>query len=532
MMRAIIITFWLALAALCCCDAALAHAALVESHPADGAVVEEAPSVVRLHFNEPVSSLVVSLTDGRGHVHRGLRVAARNEVLEVGMPGDLPRGSHVLSYRVTSGDGHPIGGSIVFAVGIATESGPTPAPEGNDAVRRILWLARVALYLGLFAGVGGVFFQAWLAPSLKAGRTKRILTCFVVLGILAATMSLGLQGVDALGETPASLGTAVAWAAGWRTSFGPTAAIGAATLLIAGMGLYVSTGWRRGCSLAAMAGVGLSLAWSGHASAAAPQWLTRPAVFLHAVGVAYWIGALIPLAFAIRQAPAQALPVVRRFSTGALVAVAVLTLAGLVLAVIQVEAPANLTGTDYGQVLIAKTLLVVALLGLAALNRIRLTPALAVPGGPGGTWLVRSVAVEIVLSVAILGVVGLWRFTPPPRALTAATKAAASASVHLHSPRIMAQVTLSPGRAGAMRARIVTSSGRAEAISPKEVTLVLARPEAGIEAIARPARQDGRQGWLVDGLFLPQAGAWQVKVDILVDDFEKASLEGSIIVGP
>lgn len=234
----------------------------------------------------------------------------------------------------------------------------------------------------------------------------------------------------------------------------------------------------------------------------------------------------------IRQDPARALPVVRLFSTGALVAVAVLTVAGLMLAVIQVESLANLTGTAYGRVLIAKMLLVAALLGLASLNRLRLTPALAVPGGSGGKWLVRSIALEIVISIAILGVVGLWRFTPPPRALAAAAEATSAASVHLHSPRIMAQVTLFPGRAGASRARIVVASGRAEPISPKEVTLTLSKPDAGIEAIMRPAREDGRQGWLVDGLVLPQAGTWQVKVDILVDDFEKASLEGSIGIAP
>jgi len=531
-MRLVLTLLWLTLAIMGGSGRALAHAALVGSHPADGAVVEEAPAAVRLHFNEPVSPLVFSLTDARGQVYRGLHAAARDEVLEIAVPGDLPRGSHVLSYRVTSGDGHPISGSIVFSVGTKTGSSPTAAPEGDRTVRRGLWLARVALYLGLFAGAGGAFFQAWLAPGLKPARTKGVLATLTAIGILAATTSLGLQGADALGETPASLGAVATWAAGWRTSFGPTAVIGVTALLLAWMSLHGAAGRRRACSLAAMTGVGLSLAWSGHASAAAPQWLTRPAVFLHAVGVAYWIGALIPLAFAVREDPARALPVVRRFSTGALAAVAVLTLTGLVLAVVQVAAPANLAGTDYGRVLIAKALLVVLLLGLAALNRVRLTPALAVPGGSGGTWLVRSVAVEIVLSVAIFGVVGLWRFTPPPRALAAAAEAAVSASVHLHSPRIMAQVTLSPGRPGMTRARIAVASGRAEPISPKEVTLVLARPEAGIEAIARPARPDGRQGWLVDGLVVPLPGAWQVKVDILVDDFEKASLDGSITVRP
>jgi len=531
-MRLVLTLLWLTFAILGGGGRALAHAALVESHPADGTVVEQAPAAVRLYFNEPVSPLVVSLTDARGQVHRGLRAAARNEVLEVTIPGDLPLGSHVLSYRVTSGDGHPIGGSIVFSVGTATGSGAKPAPEGSDAVRRGIWLARVALYLGLFAGAGGVFFQAWLAPSLKAGRTERFLAAFLVTGILAAMMSLGLQGADALGETPATLGTAAAWAAGWRTSFGPSAVIGATALLLAGAGLRGSMGRRRVYSLAAIAGVGLSLAWSGHASAAAPQWLTRPAVFLHAVGIAYWVGALIPLAFAVRQDSVRALPVVRCFSTWAIVAVAVLTLAGLVLTVVQVEAPANLTETEYGCVLIVKTLLVIALLGLAALNRLRLTPALDTPGSTGSMWLVRSIGAEVILSVAILGVVGLWRLTPPPRALAAAAEAAASASVHLHSGRTMARVTLSPGWAGATRARIVIASGRAEPISPKEVTLVLAKPEAGIEPITRPARQDGSEGWLVDGLVLPKAGVWQAKVDILVDDFEKTSLDGNISIRP
>jgi copper transport protein len=250
-------------------------------------------------------------------------------------------------------------------------------------------------------------------------------------------------------------------------------------------------------------------------------------VFLHAIGVAYWIGALIRLAFAVRQDPARALPVIRMFSTGVLGAVALLALA-----VVQVEAPANLMGTAYGRVLIEKILVVMAVLGLAALDRVWLPPALVVPEGSGGTWLVRSVAAEIVLSVANLALVGLWRFTPLWWALVPVAEATASASVHLHSPRIMAQVTFSPGRARATRVGIVVASGRAEPITPKEVTLVLAKPDAGIEAITRPARQVGRQRWLVDDLVLPQAGAWQVRLGILVDNFEKASLEGIISIRP
>jgi copper transport protein len=255
-------------------------------------------------------------------------------------------------------------------------------------------------------------------------------------------------------------------------------------------------------------------------------------VFLHGIGIAYWVGALFPLAVIVLKAATDHLSIIRRFSNGALVAVAALTLAGLVLAAVQVEEPANLTSTVYGRVLIAKTLLVAVLFGLAALNRLWLTPGLASPLGSGRTWLVRSVAAEMVLCLAILGAAGLWRFTPPPRSLAADKAADASTSVHLHSARIMAQVTLTPGRAGPMRGRIVIASGSAEPIDAKEVTISLSRPDDGIEALIRKARKSGRNAWEVENLTLPLAGAWQAKVSILVDDFAKADLEGTISVMP
>lgn len=529
-MRILLTFLWLLLAAACGSECAFAHAALVESHPADGVVLQETPAAIRLRFNEPVSPLVVGLTDSQGRMHHGLAVARHDDTLDIGVPGDLPRGSHILSYRVTSGDGHPVGGSLVFSIGAPTGGASGVRVQGSEGVRAALWLARVALYLGLFAGAGGAFFSAWIAQDLPFKKTTRLLEIFIAMGAASALASLGLQGLDALGLPLSRLGTSAVWAAAWGTSYGSTVTAGVASLLLAGIGLKAPRKWRRGCSLAALIGVGLSLALSGHASAAAPQWVTRPAVFFHVVAVAYWVGALVPLVLVLTQAPAQAFPVVRRFSNGALVAVALLTVAGLVLAVIQVEAPANLTETAYGRVLIAKLVLVIGLLGLAAVNRRWLTPALIATGRLDGRWLARSIVAEILLATAILALVGLWRFTPPPRALRAT--ADTTASVHIHTPHLMAQVTLSPGRVGATRAHISVASGRAEPLDPKEVMLILAKPDAGIEPLERPARKAGRYGWQVDGLVLPLAGPWQVKVEILVNDFETSTLEGSVTVKP
>jgi copper transport protein len=71
--------------------------------------------------------------------------------------------------------------------------------------------------------------------------------------------------------------------------------------------------WR--LTAASMAGVGLSLATSSHAATAPPEWVTGPAVFIHGVAVAFWVGALAPLLALARKRTGAVLPVLLRFSS-------------------------------------------------------------------------------------------------------------------------------------------------------------------------------------------------------------------------
>ena len=84
-----------------------------------------------------------------------------------------------------------------------------------------------------------------------------------------------------------------------------------------------------------MVGVGLSLATSGHAATAPPQWLTPTLVFVHGVAVAYWVGALAPLATMARRRHNDLPRAIRQFSNVAVPLVGLLVLTGLVLAIIQ-----------------------------------------------------------------------------------------------------------------------------------------------------------------------------------------------------
>ena len=514
---AIVVAALLALASIA---PARAHATLVASDPPDGAVMAAPPAQLVLGFNEPVSPLVLRLIrpDGSAAV---LDATARDASIAVPLPA-LGQGTHVLSWRAVSLDGHPVGGSVVFSVG-APSAGPDPTvlDRVDSSVAAALWLCKLVLYLGLFLGVGGSFFRAWLAPR----QDSAIATIFVVLGLVAAPIALELQGADALGVPLDGLARAPVWRAGLETSFGLTA-IAAAFALLAGLFALQARGRvARGLALFGRLAVGLALALSGHAGAAAPQWLTRPAVFVHAVTVAFWVGSLVPLAAALRGDAGAA--VLAAFSRAIPWALAPLVASGAVLAVIQVEQPELLLGTAYGRLLCAKLLLVALLLMLAAWNRYRLTPAIA-RNGDDAPRLRRTIGFELALVAAILGVVAAWRFTPPPRALAIA--AAQPAFVHIHTAEAMAEVTLQPGRAGLVRADIIIMNGEFGGLDAREVALTFDNAAAGIEPISRPARKGADAIWRVEQFPIPRGGRWNVRVDILVNDFEKLRLDGQIDV--
>jgi copper transport protein len=282
---------------------------------------------------------------------------------------------------------------------------------------------------------------------------------------------------------------------------------------------------------AAVFATGTALAASGHASAAGPYWFTRTAVFVHAVAVAYWVGAFVPLLAILRRRQANARGIVQTWSLGAVGCVAALVLTGIALVIIQVPSPAGLLGTGYGIVLLCKVTAVVLLLTLAAANRFWLTPRLGKSAGEAEATLRRSVLAELALATLILGIVGLWRFTPPPRAIVAAAPASV-ATAHIHTDRAMAEVRIRPAGAGPVRVTITVLGGDYRPMEPKEVTATFENRAAGVEGIERRAERVSEGEWEIGRLLLPVAGRWDVRLDLLVSDFEKLALDGQIDIRP
>ena len=513
----------MAIAVLALPGRALAHAALVGTDPADGAVLAQSPKQFSITFSEPVSPLMLTLVRPDGSQLALTSFRLNDQTVEIDNPETLKSGTHVLSWRVVSVDGHPVGGSALFSIG-APSAPPVVGQAVDWTLRAAIWVGKLLLYAGLFLGIGGTFALTWLAEDGRPG--QRFVAAALLLGLVGAPLSLGLQGLDGLGAPLARFASSAVWKTAMETSFVWTVLIGLIALGLALLSLAGPSSLRKLLAALALLGVGAALAASGHASAAEPRCLTRPLVFLHGTAIAFWAGALMPLGLALRQQPAGAKSFLRRFSRAILPVVAVLAASGIVLAIIQVQHPAALIETSYGRLLLLKLALLLFLFTLAAVNRWTLTE----PAEAGDTEvqrrLARSIRIEVVIVLAIFGVAAGWRFTPPPRALAIA--AAQPVSIHIHTLQAMADLSITPGHAGQTAASMVIMTGDFGPLDAKQVTLVLSKPESGIEPIKRPATKPSDGTWRVDNLVIPLPGRWNVRLDILVSDFEMVKIEAPI----
>ena len=522
-MRGIVLLATLLVALVAGTSAARAHASLIRSEPVDRAVIAGPPPAVTLTFNEPVSPLVFRLLGPAGEVTELKGIRANGATIRVSLPVGLSRGTHLLSWRVISADSHPVGGAVTFSVGQPTAALAALRADTDAPLRGAIWFTRLVLYLGLFVGVGGAFYASWIAVAPPAKWTAAAARVALGCGILSGLVSLGLQGVDTLGVRLSNLAELRIWNSGFATPYVATLCIAVMALAL---GLAAMPGKKprpRWLSVLALAGTGAALAASGHAATASPELVTRTAVFLHGVSVAFWVGALLPLAAALRGHEDRS--ELARFSTAIPFPLAALVASGLLLAIVQVRQFDALWTTSYGVVLSGKLVAVAALLALAGMNR-WLTPRI-IAGDTGSTRrVVRSIQAELAIMAVILGLVASWRFTPPPRSLLAA--AAAPIHIHIHTDKAMADLQIGPADAEGRQIMISLLNGQFASLPAKEVVLVLSKPDAGIEPLRLDASRIDETIWRINGVRLPGAGHWHARVEILVSDFEKTAVEDDV----
>jgi copper transport protein len=278
--------------------------------------------------------------------------------------------------------------------------------------------------------------------------------------------------------------------------------------------------------------VAVSFALSGHAATAGPHWLTWPALTLHALCAAYWVGAFGPLLLALRRLPrGEVHALLAAFSGRAVLAVGGLLLAGVVLAALQLRAPSALITTDYGRLLVLKLALVALLLGLGALNRLVLTPALA-RRADAVPRLRRTIGADLMLAAGVVVLTAALGTVPPPRALAEqAGHQPRDYAVHATAQGHHLILVATPAMTGENRIDLYLTDAEGRPVEAQAAEIFWALPDAGIEALRvdavaiEPGRFQARAT-------IPLAGDWHVRADLLIDDFTKLSFQARIVIAP
>jgi putative copper resistance protein D len=317
--------------------------------------------------------------------------------------------------------------------------------EGLLIAARFLHFTAAILLTGVFAFERFVadptFQQSGAAPSNAGGLRRRLGWLAWASLVLAIGSGVAWLVAVAAGMSGKPLGAAVSESAVWivltRTQFGEDWLLRFALALLLGCCLLVqrrergrvggAIGWT---AVLLAAAILASLAWAGHGAATPGSAgdLHLAADFLHLLTAGLWLGTLLPLALLLTEArrigdadwTAIARTATRRYSALAVASVTVLLVAGLVNTWFLAGSVPALVGTEYGRLLLAKIGIFIAVLMVAAVNLLRLSPRLAAASDATGNvvWptvarLRRNVLTEAALGLGVLAIVGALGTLPP-----------------------------------------------------------------------------------------------------------------------
>jgi copper transport protein len=555
-----------ALVALLAPAAASAHARLEGTKPPEGAVVKTEPSAVVFEFDEPVEGNfgAVRVYDAAGErVDEGDAFHPNGEGPKLGVhlkPG-LPDGSYTATYRVVSADGHIVSSGYVFSIGKPGKAptqtvGELIGGSGNGKVTEVAYgLARGLEYTAIALAVGGVafLFFCWLpalgapagvgeesrrtAAAAFAKRLRVVLWAGAGIGLLATAAQIVLEGAEAAGVSGFSAITKTIIEETLETRFGTV--WGFAFLAWIAIAVLVPFLGRRRPWSGLIIGIPLVYlcvcpALSGHGSSQSPVALNFPVNAIHVAAMASWLGGLAALLLVLPAATrSAATPADRgrllagplgRFSALALVTVALIMATGLVQAYVYVRHLGDLLSTGYGRAVLAKLLLLLAVIGIAAYNRRTVMPRLRrvaeLGGSPGlpGVLLRRALRGEVALLAVVIGVTAALASYAPP---VSAQPGPFSTTIEVGPTTL--EMDVDPARVGANQIHIYFFDAKTGAPynEGNELTVTATLPDKEIGPLPLTSRSAGPGHYIVQSALLNAPGDWELGLTLRVSEFDQ-----------
>lgn len=514
---------------------AQAHATLIGTDPEEGAVLEQAPETVTFTFDESVSLPPdgVTVYDAKGQEVTSEATASGTEI-EVALDeaSTLGDGTYVVAWRAVSADGHPISGSLTFAVGAPSLSvAPPPSTEPSRATAVIHGVLQFIQYAALLLVVGLVWFRVLVVgehriPDRATARVQRLQILAGMVAVLALVFLAPASGALQSESGPGAILTFDAWS---------PASVGKEWLsaLVGIVGVAAALTLRERPRLAAAAGfVGICApALVGHSRAVVPAWLVTLTDVVHLVAGALWLGGLVGLALTlplITRRGRVAAEIVTRFSTLAAASLAALAASGVLLGWRILGSWDNLLNSTYGTMLMTKVALVVAIAVMAAGNRLLVLPRVRRAAGhddtvEAGSMLRRAVIMEAGLIIVVLGLTGFLVDQPPQAGAGATgTGTAAVAQTNTQAAELgedhRVYATLTPARPGPNVLRLQIQDAAGEPVEATAIpTAKLRSGDVDLGSLALTSVAAGT--WEAD-VVLPTGGTWEATVGLRLGEFE------------
>jgi copper transport protein len=275
-------------------------------------------------------------------------------------------------------------------------------------------------------------------------------------------------------------------------------------------------------------------ALSGHGSSQSPVALNFPVNAIHVAAMATWLGGLAALLLVLPAATRSATtPADRgrllagplgRFSALALVMVALIMATGLIQAYVYVRHLDDLFSTGYGRAVLAKFLLLLAVIAIAAYNRRTVMPRLRrvaeLGGSPGlpGVLLRRALRGEVALLAVVIGVTAaLASYAPPVSAQPGPFSTTAEVG-----PTTL-EMDVDPAAVGANQIHIYFFDAKTGAPykAGKELTVTATLPEKEIGPLPLTVQSAGPGHYIVQSALLNAPGDWELDLTLRVSEFDQ-----------
>jgi putative copper resistance protein D len=264
--------------------------------------------------------------------------------------------------------------------------------------------AKAVTYAATFGAAGAIFFLIYAGSLLQQpqlARIRRLIGILLVAAALASCARILLSAAAMSGEAAGMLDTGFARMI-LGAGEGRALAVRFAGLSLAALALLPRPSLRTPAFIGAALAT-ISFAFVGHMQRLLPNLVPCLLLCIHLLCAAFWLGALAPLWIAARDGScSQLAALASRFGKIALGAVLLLLCAGASLLWTLIGSAAPFWSSGYGRMMAVKLLFVAALLSVAAVNKLYLTPRLLNGHARAVTHFKRNVQVEVIIGALVL----------------------------------------------------------------------------------------------------------------------------------